>query len=1129
MSYPKEELSQEIGRLAGKIFAYEAPTNWILTELSGDTDFGIDYFVQLKDSNKEVKFSFNLQLKGTTQNKYSACGKYITHSFDVKTLNYYKNNESIVAIAIVDFSKGLKKYKEAPVYYYLLEDDWFKQHEDKLKNQKEISIKIPTSNVFDSSLDILEYYQQRIDKTQTYHVLGETISRHSGSGLTAINEIADAINTKPFIVDALREQTDAPWIDNPKGRLATQLKEIDSLLAAGNIAKAQNAMDELERGNANNGEFAEYYRLEGLLLERQGKGEAALQSFIKARTYSSSNRYLISLLNGYYFLSPLQKEPVKTLSKQLNNQIPEECVLKAKSMIMTGDVDEGIALLKENHPDKKVSLMFLLMLGDKFEELDLIIDSYDTTLLPDERSKFLYYAIKARRQTEKIIKVPLNSDRQIVPNTGEKSYDKGAIFEAKETCDLVWSKAKLLGYPGDTAFLLDFSMLIYGFCGQQKELIEHFEAMLKQSFNNPYLIECYSVLLFNSQKHQENYTLLAQVDHLRVGEAILLAISCHHLKKYDELLNIVNQYEKEIVESGNELAPMVFCLAEGASDELFEVEDAERFGNILKTFDAGNHLKQIRTYIELANKDRENITTHINQLYDYYLSNGKPFIIAFQLLPAIDCTTEEGAQQIVTLAEDILQIRELTEEEYFQFCNALMTIEDWRLIESIADKQIQLRVISNQWHFLKALALNNRGEIGKSYAELEQLFTCPDDFTTDNVLFYTDICLKLGFLEKAEKVIKKQLSKTKDPAKKKQLLHALIHIYTYDKVDQTRKFAKVLQQYSQYVDPDNEQDESTFLTIALFAPAHVLDVEYLKRIQNRFDQFFEKFPQSLYLRKASISEEENANDIIERLTRLAGVDNDKNNFNEQNKLAIRNGTLPMPLCFLHNCIRETRDVYHSWELSKTSDSHLFEFKILHAPYSGELTQGSIRQSSAILIEETTLLTLYELDLLSSFLGQLDEFALLESVFDSLTRAAHSIGGSVCANTARGVLGHLRQHVHKLKTIPVVEDVLKTYALEAAKESVILLTDDRSLFELARIDNPDISHGNTIDCLSFLVDVEAITKVKFYEKVIQITTLGFIGYYLKFSLIEDILSYYQGLKPEAKIEELPCEPLVRSVI
>jgi len=1131
MNFPTENKQQEIGRVAGKVYEFISPVKWISTPLAGDTDFGIDYQVQLKTTGNEIKYSFKLQLKGTTQNLYSKCGRFISQKFKVETLNLYKNEESLVAIVLVDFSKnGLEEFGESTAYYYFLEDEWFKNNADKLKTNKYINIIIPVDNIFDKSLEINDYYQARIDKSQTFNKLGETICKHSGAGLDAINKISTFIDTKPYIVDALMNQSDAPWIDNPKGSIASKLKEIDTSLNSGKVIEATKKLVELidDLTEMTKGESAEYYLLQGRIHERQGEQKKAISAYDKSLNFSDAPRYLIQFIEGHFKLANPCKNKIKQFSKKLSNEDPHQCILKAKCLIYFGEIDEGLSLIDEHHPDKLVSKMLLLMIAKKYDELDILAESYNVDKLPDERSKFLYYGVNARRLTEKVVGRNLHGTTRSIPATGEVGYDRQLMIKAKDNYDLAWLAAKNLGYPSDTCVLLDFSMLVYGFCNQHQSLINHLKEVNNESPKNIYIIECYSILLFNNDRHQENYEVLKQVDELRVTEAILFAISCFYLKKYDEMLNIVKQFEAEIIKSNNDLTATVICLAEGVAGELFEVEDEERYARILSKLESGEDLRQVRSFIELANQDSDNIASHANDLYRYYNKNGKPFVIAFQLFPNFDTSSAESADKVIALGDDILKQRELTESEYFHFCNALIAKEDWDFIEEIANKQLSVRLVNNQWNFLKALAHHHRGEVGKSYKALQELFNNSDDITTDNVIFYTDICLKLGFLDKAEKVIREQISKTKDRLKKKQLLHALIHIYTYNGPDSSRKYAKVVSEFGKYVDQNDEQEESNFLTVTMFAPYDLFDKTYIGNIQKRYDRFFQRFPDSIYLRKGNLSEDDSADEMIDKLNKLTGNNKERDILFENNKMSIRNGTLPMPLCFLHKCIRDTNDVYHSWELSKTAEKSLLEYKIMHAPQSVGNQFSELCKSKKVLLEETSLLTLYELNILSIFLDNIHDFYLLQSVFDNLTSAAHNIGGSIHSATAKGILNQIQPHVVKLKCIADKEDVVRTYANQMANDDILLLTDDMRLLYFAGMKVEKYLHGNSIDCLEYLLALGAVTQEQFYQKTLQLCDLGFFCINMKLSLLNEILHHNYNLNKTDDINLLPCYSLLSNI-
>ena len=56
--YPTENQPRKLGRLAGGLFYSVKPNSWILKEIDGDTDYGLDYLVQYSDSNGGVKYNF---------------------------------------------------------------------------------------------------------------------------------------------------------------------------------------------------------------------------------------------------------------------------------------------------------------------------------------------------------------------------------------------------------------------------------------------------------------------------------------------------------------------------------------------------------------------------------------------------------------------------------------------------------------------------------------------------------------------------------------------------------------------------------------------------------------------------------------------------------------------------------------------------------------------------------------------------------------------------------------------------------------------------------------------------------------------------------------------------------------
>lgn len=99
-NFPKESNSQMLGRLAAEKFIGAKPDSWTVKEIDGDTDFGIDYFIQLRDINGFVKYNFLAQLKGTKDPK-KIKEDCIKVELKASTLNYYAN-QGLVMIIVCD-------------------------------------------------------------------------------------------------------------------------------------------------------------------------------------------------------------------------------------------------------------------------------------------------------------------------------------------------------------------------------------------------------------------------------------------------------------------------------------------------------------------------------------------------------------------------------------------------------------------------------------------------------------------------------------------------------------------------------------------------------------------------------------------------------------------------------------------------------------------------------------------------------------------------------------------------------------------------------------------------------------------------------------------------------------------
>ena len=82
----------EIGTEAGRIFKYNLPSNWIVRDQEDQNDHGIDFELELKNSNGVALGNdsvFKAQVKGEYDSTIIKGGKTLSFKLSKKRLKYY--------------------------------------------------------------------------------------------------------------------------------------------------------------------------------------------------------------------------------------------------------------------------------------------------------------------------------------------------------------------------------------------------------------------------------------------------------------------------------------------------------------------------------------------------------------------------------------------------------------------------------------------------------------------------------------------------------------------------------------------------------------------------------------------------------------------------------------------------------------------------------------------------------------------------------------------------------------------------------------------------------------------------------------------------------------------------------
>ncbi|MCG7813031.1 DUF4365 domain-containing protein [Alteromonas sp. MCA-1] len=892
INLPMEGTSQEIGRLAGNAFGVKTPKNWIPHPQDGDTDFGIDYLIQLKSGSGQVSFSFYLQLKGTTVPKYDKEKNFISYDFKTKTLNYYHNQEPLVMVAVVDLVDESQLWT-CPIYYYWLDDEWFEENTEKLSSQQTIALKIPVSNILDNKLDIYDFYASRIQEKLAISDLKSGIRKKDFSVVGVIESFTDAINSKPSIIESLEEKSDVPWFHNPSGTYASDLKRCSESLLSNNIQMAEDILRKLKRNieSLTKNELAELYYQQGTLHSIKGELEEAEQSFCDSFKVDSKERYQLGYFESRFKYESLpSSEILQEMVDSLDNSSYQKCQTKAKCLALLDRADEALDCLAEHYPDKFIGQMLICTISGKTERLDEIISSNNTQEFESEREAFIYYSICARRTLYKATggSIAYNT---VQPIEGRPSYSLELMKQAFDIARAAWKAAKNLGYPADVTMLVDASILIYGYFSKLDELTVHIDLILADRPTNKYIIQPYTRLLFNLGEFEKVIKLIESIDDTNVEDCGLIIMANYNLGKLTDVLELTQKYENQLLESESLQTRLIFCIAAEIARELLEIDIYEKYEKLVLNFKDGAALIAIRKFVSDCNTDRDKCNEYAQELYRTYLQLDKPSVIAEQLFRCLDPEEEKTAGQVIELGTLIAEDRELSNSDYCHLAQAFMTTNSWDKAKDLAEKNISKGVDSSNWKLILAAAEGQKGNVGIALNLVKDALS-KNKLSKQQKIYYVNLSLSLGLGDAVIKSVKELLISTTDRNEKIQFLRVLISIYSNNE-RLSNELNTAVEKLGNLVDQNDCEEEGQYLLFCLTTPSYKNSEEKVIEFQNRLRRYTQTFPDSPILRTGTVDPEGNADSVIKSIQALSGISDEQIERWEKNQRAIRAGTLSL--------------------------------------------------------------------------------------------------------------------------------------------------------------------------------------------------------------------------------------------
>ncbi|EJG1211552.1 hypothetical protein CVA87_RS19785, partial [Vibrio parahaemolyticus] len=754
-----------------------------------------------------------------------------------------------------------------------------------------------------------------------------------------------------------------------------------------------------------------------------------------------------------------------------------------------------------------VGLLIILTLTRNDKELDQLIENTSEEQLDKDHDRYSFHAFAARRAYIKATPGDFIYG-ETLPIQGQITFDVQLLKKALYHAEKAWEFAKKVGYPSDISILLDISSLIFGYFNKVDELFSYFEEILKQRPQSSEIAKYYATLAFNKGKHEKTISLLeSQSIEYDGNDYGLLILSYYHLGRPRVALDYLRDGESRILEDKPQNAALLFCVGSELAQKQMEEKLANRYIDLVKKYENGETVLAISSFIQNSNQNPESKEQNCEQLYTDYQRLNKPVEIAEQLFRYLNPTKIEQAQRICELAERILSSHELFEKDYFRLAQAYITSSKYDLALSVAQKHIDRDIYDPYWAIIQTVCYHNLGRLGLAHDVIKKAVK-ENPFSLEHHHHYANICLQLGLIDEVENALFDILDASTDRNQNLSVLSNLISILS-SKPNYSEKTASAIKQFGKLVNQSDMEEEGQFL-IFFLTSARTEDKDEIADFQERLKNYTNNFPDSPVLKQGHIEVEGDTDSLIASLHAMAGITDEQLAKWEQNKLMIRNGSLPVPFVMLDRFLSDTNDVFTSWMLSLNSAEAHLEFKINHAPQLDmKAFELGLTQSRTVIIEDTTLLILHELQLLELFLNITPEFCLLNSTFERFAKNSHPVAGTIYAGLAKDILDTINKFKSKMVLYSDKDSTRVDSYLEAIKShDALFIVDDFNLLQFVNVSNKEqVTSANIFNVIEILHNKTELSQEDKFSLVSRASSLGFQIPNMTLSLLAETLSFH----------------------
>ncbi len=1110
---PAENKSQEVGHHTIQSFRGNHPISWRVSELDGDADAGFDGFVQVVADGK-YSFAFFIQIKGSAQERSDGqnihlnnSNEFFSHSLESKNLNYYIETGFPVMLIFCDLAAH-EDPRDANCYYHWISDEL---NDIDLTQKQSHSFRIPVENNLREA-DVSAYLKRYCKSKQLTNKLAQKLNNLENEN-KAFSILDNRLDDDTFIKTIISEQ-DSPWLSPSKGTHTDILHKSHTLLQRKDYISAIKELDKIstELTSMNDHEKAEYFLQKGLLADINWDFTQAFLHFKRSHSILTDNKkYHIPFIEFNIRQSTdNSNELQKILEKITNKNEPEYIAIKIKLYALLGELEPALNLAQDkDEREIKIAKGIAYVITSHYTEC---IEQSHTILneIDDKHSSDRLVPLILKAKSEFYLATQKTVSRNIapiIPPQGLREFDTTMMRKSWDTLLSAWELASKHHYPSNMEIVVDITCILGSYFEEGTVVLKHLKKFSEQRPKNQDIANYLSMLAINSNDDKialEAINRLPSAADKHVQKSLIYFNMGEKRKALDEVIENFDH----IIHDKPQNYGISLALAAVAADSLADMSNQEKLTIFLQTH---TDLEKYYNFYQGAIEVEEEVLSKNESIVNLYnkQNNNKDREVYSQIISNITVENEECANIVIDIVEHIFSYRDISSEEAIKFCSALHLKKHWPQTVETATKY--LTKFKNNIYLLLYLAssLDNIGQTAKAIeilnTHIEQI-----NYSQQYYSLFTNIALRCGLTELAQKLINRVLEKETNKKHKVKLLHLLLSLNIQND-PQSPQLMPLIEKIGKLSNHNDEKEEGSFLVAYLTTTAsgqNKPDEDLVKEVKIRSEHFFKKFPNSSILKIGNIPKDKSPNELLAEIEKLTGLTPERKQRYAKNENLLRANKFPIPYNLKPQALLHVCNLPHLWEITKNTWVNDSRFSLIMAE---EIDYSKTEDFFAKIpiLDDVTLFVLCEIGLLNELITYHPQIAISKSLILRFQNWNNFFHRNTPNTPVNNVLNFIRDNLTQIIQIGdtfihgeskenIEEEQIER---ELKNEQYVLFSDDL-IYRILTLgsDNKEKSFC-TQEWLLLLHTTNRISYKKYVDSICKLTSFNISGIDIQF---KDIL-------------------------